>query len=218
MSSMIKLENYRIIDLSEKIKPGVLKVNGEYMHGKSSRKFEIHQFIYSPDKAYMHWVETETHMGTHVELPAHIYDGAKSSADMSLETFIGEAVLIKLNILKPINGEGQSVLPRHLGKVKKGDIVLMWSPYYARESPYISIESAKFLAYTGIKMLGLQNVRVEESNNVMATHQNLLKQEIPIVEGLVNLDKVSKERVFYLGLPLNVTKLDSSWIRAIALE
>ena len=52
----------------------------------------------------------------------------------------------------------------------------------------------------------------------MATHNNLLRNDIPLIEGLVNLDKVQKERIFYIGLPLRVKGLDSSWIRAIALE
>ncbi|HIE28324.1 TPA: hypothetical protein EYP66_13675, partial [Candidatus Poribacteria bacterium] len=58
------IERYRIVDLSAELHPGVLKVNGEYVHGKESRRFEIRQFVYAPDKAFMHWVETETHVGT----------------------------------------------------------------------------------------------------------------------------------------------------------
>jgi len=94
----------------------------------------------------------------------------------------------------------------------------MWSPYKGREAPSISPDASKWLAEKPIKMLGVQNIRVESSNCSMATHDNLLRNGIPIVEGLVNLEKISKERVFYIGLPLRVSNLDSSWVRAIALE
>jgi len=67
-------------------------------------------------------------------------------------------------------------------------------------------------------MVGVQNIGVEAPGGSMATHNNLLRNDIPLIEGLVNLDKVQKERIFYIGLPLRVKGLDSSWIRAIALE
>jgi len=67
-------------------------------------------------------------------------------------------------------------------------------------------------------MLGIQNIGVEESHASMATHSNMLENDIPVIEGLANLEAVKKDRVFYIGLPLRVYGLDSSWIRAIALE
>jgi len=67
-------------------------------------------------------------------------------------------------------------------------------------------------------MVGVQNIRVEAPNGSIATHVNLLKNEIPLIEGLVNMEQISRERLFYIGLPLKVVGLDSSWIRAIALE
>jgi arylformamidase len=215
---MIDLSKYRLIDLSAEITPGVLKVNGEYVHGKETRRFEIRQFIYAPDKALMHWVETETHIGTHVELPAHLIQGAKASSEMPIEAFLGEAIVFDFTPLKPKNGKGQPITASHLAKAKPGDIVLMWSSHQGMEQPYISPEAAKHLAEKRVKMVGIQNIRVEAPGGSMATHNNLLKNEIPLIEGLVNLDKIRKERVFYIGLPLKVAHLDSSWIRAVALE
>jgi kynurenine formamidase len=215
---MIELEKYRIIDLSSEVQPGVLKADGEYVHGKEIRRFEIRQFVYAPDKTFMHWVETETHIGTHVEMPAHYSEDGKAAAEMPLESFMGEAVVLRFDSLKPKNGKGQPIKASHLGRVKEKDIVLMWSPLKGKEAPYISAEAAKWLAAKGIKMLGVQNIGVEESYALMATHDNLLGNDIPVIEGLANLDKVEKERIFYIGLPLRVANLDSSWIRAIALE
>jgi len=215
---MIELENYRLIDLSAQMNPGVLKVNGEYVHSREARRLEIRQFIYAPDRTFMHWVETETHIGTHVEMPAHYIENGKSASEMPIETFIGEAIVLKLDFLKPQNGKGVPIEIEHLAKIRKGDIVLMWSPYRGAESPYISSEAAKELAEKGIKMLGVQNIGVEESFTLLATHGNLLRKDIPIVEGIVNLDALKRERVFYIGLPLRIHGLDSSWIRAIALE
>ena len=38
---MIDLSGYRIVDLSQKMQPGILKVNGEYVHGKEARRLEL---------------------------------------------------------------------------------------------------------------------------------------------------------------------------------
>jgi len=215
---MMGMKDYRVIDLSAEVRPGVLKVDGEYVHGKGNRRFEIEQFIYTPDRTFMHWVETETHVGTHVELPAHLDEGAKSCAEMPLEVFLGEAIVLRFQFLEPKDGQGQPIMLSHLSEVRKGDIVLMWSPYEGVESPYISPEAAKWLAEKPVKMLGIQNVKVEASPGSMATHNNLLRNDIPIIEGLANLENVRKKRVFYIGLPLRVAGLDSSWIRAVVLE
>ena len=214
---MINLKKYRIIDLTAMIRPGILKVDGRYMHGKELRRFELRQFIFELDKTFMHWIDAESHVGTHVEAPSHYLKDGKSVAELPLETFMGEALVLKFEDLKPIDGRGQPIKPAHLEKVKRGDIVLMWSPYEGIEAPYISPKAATWLAEKDIKMLGVQNVGVEAPNS-MATHDNLLRNNIPIIEGLVNLDKIRKERIFYIGLPLKVYGLDSSWIRAIALE
>jgi len=215
---MIEIKNYRMMDLSADLHPGILKVNGEYMHGKESRRLELRQFIYAPDKTFMHWVETETHIGTHVEMPSHYVEGGRSASEMPIELFMGEALVIKFVLLKPEKGKGQPIEPSHLSIVKEGDIVLMWSPYRGDESPYISPEAAQMLTKRRIKMLGIQNIRVEASHASMATHESLLKNNIPIIEGLVNLEKIRRERIYYIGLPLRIRGLDSSWIRAIALE
>ncbi len=215
---MIDLGDYRIIDLSVELKPGVLRVNGEYTHGGERRRLEIRQFIYAHDRTFMHWVETESHIGTHVEMPAHYIDGGRSSSEMPIETFIGEALVLKFDFLKPINGSGQPIRPDHLGGVKEGDILLMWSPFRRDEMPYISSDASRFMVERNIKMLGVQNIRVEESYEEMATHKNLLMNDIPIIENLVNLEEVSKSRVFFIGLPIKIRGLDSSWIRAVALE
>ena len=214
---MINLEEYRIIDLSHKMSPGVEWVNGEYRHGEEKRRLEIRQYIFEPDKMLMYWVDTESHIGTHVEGPGHHPDAHKDLTDLPIETYMGEAIVLKFGDLSPENGEGRPLTPDHLKGVKKGDIVLLWSPYEGGECPYISPEAAKHLLDTGIKMIGIQGIGLEAPES-MASHDTFLLNDIPIIEGLENLDRVNKERVFYIGLPIKIEKVDSSWTRAIVLE
>ena len=62
-------------------------------------------------------------------------------------------------------------------------------------------------------MLGEENVGIGHDS-----HIELFKRDIPIIERLSNLDSLTKERFLFFGLPLRVYGMDSSWIRAIALE
>lgn len=202
------LKGYKIIDLSSEIQPNALKVNGEYMRGNQTRRFNITQFINAEDGTYMHFIEAESHIGTHVEGPSHLRDSLKSIAELPIEKFMGEAIVLKFEANTPIK-------PEHLKDIKEGDIVLM----YSAGGAYITSEAAKYLAGKRIKMLGVQGVHPDEpEGSRLETHKALLENDIPIIEGLINLDKIGSKRVFFIGLPLKITRLDSSWIRAIVFE
>lgn len=223
---MIDLKKYRMIDLSREIVPGI-KIGAEYAHGKELRRLELRQYIYKPDNTIMHWVDTESHVGTHVEGPSHYIKGGKDISIVSIEHFIGEAVVLNFTGKPPKHGKPQPITPADFEKagVKKNDIVLMWSPYVKGECPYLSIEGARWLHKTGIKLVGFQNIGVESPvaphtpgfPGSMETHE-LLKDDICLVELLENLDKIKKNRVLFIGLPIRIAGLDSSWIRAVALE
>lgn len=209
------LRGYRIIDLSSEIRPNVLKVSGEFIRGNQIRRFNIQQFINAEDGTYMHFIEAESHIGTHIEGPSHLRDDLKPLIELPLERFMGEAIVLKFEA-------NTQIRPEHLERVKEGDIVLMWSP---GGTTYIMPEAAKFLVEKRIKMLGVQGVSPDEPGSYQPssgirppTHMALLENDIPIIEGLVNLDAIRSERVFFIGLPLKIAYLDSSWIRAIALE
>ena len=49
-------------------------------------------------------------------------------------------------------------------------------------------------------------------------HDILLSHEILIIEGLRNLSKITKDRVFYIGMPLKLLGVGASPIWAIAIE
>jgi kynurenine formamidase len=46
----------------------------------------------------------------------------------------------------------------------------------------------------------------------------LLGANIPIAHPLVNIETITKDRVFYVGTPLNTVKAEASFIRAMAFE
>ena len=181
------------------------------------------------------------HFGSHTEGgKGHIdhWEGIPDTMmglwEYPLETFMGLAAVCNLSKLKPVEkrndkGEtvlqGQAIKPEHLSNVQRGDIVLMCSPYREAEQPYLPAETTKWMVQKGIKMLAVEMPGVSWESDFQApqpnnspTHRNLLGNNIPITYPLVNINKLKKDRVFYIGLPLSVERLDGCWIRAIALE
>ena len=185
------LSNCRMIDLSEEIRPGLLRASGHYQWGDQVRRLELREFI-ALGSHRMHFVEAETHVGTHVELPYHIYQDGRSSAEMPLECFLGEAIVLKFAGLEAPGGGRATITPEHLGAVRPGDIVLMHCRA-GEPAPGLSSQAVRLLADLPIKMIGEQNVAMGQE-----LHEELLRRDIPIIERLAHLEDVRKQRVFFV--------------------
>ncbi|XOV85452.1 MAG: hypothetical protein ACFHXK_10110 [bacterium] len=167
--------------------------------------------------------------------------------EMPLETFIGEAAVCNLTDLKPAaiddpseypKGEGWNmrskpgdvrgpeIKPEHLGNVQQGDIVLLTSPFKGLEQPWLSLSTCDWLIEERqIRMLGLAAEGVEWQYDLkLAAPDNspvrrqLLGANVPIVHPLVDLDKLTQDRVFFVSLPLHTVKMEASFTRAVAFE
>jgi len=88
---------------------------------------------------------------------------------------------------------------------------------YFSDGPRISPALARWLARRKIAMLGLETPGVHpiEWEKV---HKILLGAQIVIVEGLAYLNRIKKERVFFIAAPLKLKGRDGSPVRAMAIE
>ena len=126
----------------------------------------------------------------------------------------------------PGDMRGQEILPDHLDNIQKGDIVLMTSPFKGLEQPWLSSRTVDWLIKDrAIKMIGFGYPGIEWQYDLkVAAPKNspirrmFLGANIPIAHPLVNIETLSSDRVFYYGMPLNVPKLEASFVRAVAFE
>ena len=126
----------------------------------------------------------------------------------------------------PGDMRGQEILPDHLDNIQKGDIVLMTSPFKRLEQPWLSSRTVDWLIKDrAIKMIGFGYPGIEWQYDLkVAAPKNspirrmFLGANIPIAHPLVNIETLSSDRVFYYGMPLNVPKLEASFVRAVAFE
>ena len=104
--------------------------------------------------------------------------------------------------------------------------MLINSPVRGMEQPWLPSETSLFLALEKkIKLLAVGYPGIQWESAYQAddphnspTHRNMLGNNIPIAYPLCNIEQLTKERAFYYGVPLNVEKMDATWVRPLAFE
>ena len=165
MKNVFFLNKYRMVDLSKRLYPE-----------KEDRRLAIRKYIAEPINDFHSEIDLMNHLGTHVEAPLHFNEDWKNILKISLDSYIGRAVLLELNNLEP----RAPVTPKELesadcGRVKSGDLIQLNSPYYLEpftcnsntdkdKRPYVCKETAEWLVSKGIKAVGFgDTVSIERS-------------------------------------------------------
>jgi len=181
-------------------------------------------------------LEIHSHIGTHIEGPYHCLREGKKLDELPIDKFFGEAAIIDLTWKKTEEREiTKEDLMKTGGHVREGDIVLLKTGYdaefsvdemqseeYMSGSPFLSDDAVEWLIAKKIKSMGIDFWSIEEYPIDPAVgepkHKRLFGRDIPLIHSLVNLSKVEVERVFFIALPLPISGLDSSPVRAVAIE
>jgi len=219
------MENKRVVDLSHTLLPG----EEEYKLEVKNRFVEEFLPEYSRPKGswyIMSEVFMWSHVGTHLEAPFHTLKEGKDVSEIPLSQLIGEGVTLDFSH----KGTNQSIEREELeeaGKdVKENDIVIIktgldrfYRTPQAHDRPYLSSEAVRWLIEKKIACLatdasGFEIRGVKRQPN----HQLLFKNDIPVIEHLTNLDKLTQRRFLLIALPWKVKGLDATPVQVIAIE
>ena len=218
-------EKKRIVDLSHTLLPG-----REEYRLEVKNKF-VDEFLPEYHRSKEDWyimseVIMWSHVGTHLEAPFHHLKEGKDVSEIPLSRLIGEATVLDFSHKKtnePIKREELE----EVGKdVKEKDIVIIKTGldrFYrtpkAHDRPYLSLEAVKWLVEKKIACLATDASGFEiRGVNDQPNHRLLFQNDIPVIEHLTNLDKLTKKRFFLIALPWKVKGLDSSPVRVIGIE
>jgi arylformamidase len=158
-----------------------------------------------------HLIKLGTHNGTHIDAPAHMIEKGKMLKDYSVDSFVGNGVVI----------EAENKFSLESLNVRKGDIVLfrtgksdnyLTSDYYTKYSA-VPEEIARQLVNLKVKMVGVDMGSID--HEPFPTHKHLLGNGILIIENLVNLDKLVGKSFKIYAFPLNVS-VEGSPARVVA--
>jgi arylformamidase len=213
----VNIPKGRVVDLSHRLYPGAEQYTLEVTH-RGDRN--------TPEGDIMSAVYMWSHVGTHVEAMLHfLWDGA-DAAGLAIERLMGPAIVVDFRhkgVNEPISLEEM----RKAGEIEVGDRVLIMTGRHVQyrtpqshDRPYISEEAARWLVDDRkINCLGTDSSGYEVRGvDDYPNHRILTHAGVPVIECMNNLVELRKQRVYLIALPLAITTLDASPVRAVAIE
>jgi arylformamidase len=178
------------------------------------------------------------HTGTHVESALHTVEGGEAIDEVGLERVIGEAVVLDLTPVGPMQvldvpdlEEANRKLEAAGEALREGDILLLRTDWaqrhigtqrYFKESPGLTEEAARWVSARRPKCVGcdfFEEPAAREPGwnaDQFVVHNAILGAGIPLVEGLVNLGELLP-RVRFFAPFYRFAGVESSPARAFAL-
>jgi arylformamidase len=173
-----------------------------------------------------------SHAGTHMDAPLHFGVNEQTIDQISLEKLVSKRTWVVKLLDLPLSYliKLADVLPQ-LADFQQGDSIIIRTDWHKRLAadtentyrnalPRISEELALWMVENQVQILGVEPPSVADVNDleeVTKIHQILLGHVL-IVEGLAYLDKISKNSVELIALPLKIEGCDGAPCRVIAIE
>ena len=175
-------------------------------------------------------VDVSGHYSTHIDAPALMYADGIVVAEIPVERLVGEAVLMDFSHLSP----GDEITKKHLeewiqknGDVK-GKIVVLYTgmqkivgtPEFIEKWIGLTGEAAEFISSRGIKVIASDSCNIDcvaGKDIDFPAHHTVLKNGIPNVENLRNLDKLPVTGFHLIVAPMKLDKSSGAPARVIAL-
>ena len=188
--------------------------------------------------AYSCLIRLPDHIATHMDAPIHAVAGGAMLEGVDISRLIGDAVVLDLDRGGADYGYTAQDLEAAGGAVEPGDIVLIYSGY-ADASPttrmrqtHLTAGAAEWLVERGVHAVGVEPCSPDplyagmyeygwlekDTPNPPAwpAHTTLLRNDVYIIEGLVNLERIRGRRVRFAALPALVPGLSGFPVRAVA--
>jgi arylformamidase len=209
----------RIIDISLGIEPGM-----PVWPDDPPVELESAGAVAAGDPANVSALRLGTHTGTHVDPPAHFFDGGRTVDQLDLDVLVGPATVLDLS------GTAGPIGPAELGGAGLADTVervllrtdnsdlwrrrpLLMPERYVTLSP----AGARWLVDRGVRLVGADFLSVESPiDGRYPVHELLLGAGVVLVEGL-DLSAAPAGDYLLACLPLKVTGGDGAPARAVLL-
>ena len=156
-----------------------------------------------------------THLGTHIDAPAHFHRDGMTLDSIALRRFQGPALVIAVDGFEvtvrdvPEDIEGMNVLFRTRNSA--------YSTNADFRSDYVHLteDAADILARRKVNLVGIDYLSVDSADtSTFAVHNRLLMSDILILEGL-DLSRAEPGRYYLFAFPLKISRADGSPVRAV---
>ena len=168
---------------------------------------------------------TSTHLGTHIDAPIHFNSRGEPVEEIPLKKTV---VLDNTKVLKIIKNDDEYIGVNEIKKynIEKNDTVLIYTGWssnklkdkYFKKNPGLSKMAAEYLSDLGVNLVGIDSPSIDPAlDKEFSSHKVFSSKSIPIVENLINLDKIKKDNFIFIALPLKLKNCSGSPVRAVAI-
>jgi arylformamidase len=159
-----------------------------------------------------------THLGTHVDPPAHYIDGGSTVDEIPLEYLVGPGVVLDMRGRAQIDRQAleQAPLDDHVRVLFKTDNgPRLFEPSFHPDFVHLTEDGARYLVKKNVRLVGNDYLSIERYQNPGApVHHILLKAGALVVEG-VNLIEVPPGSYEIFCLPIKIKGADGAPARII---
>ncbi|WP_126449323.1 cyclase family protein [Sulfodiicoccus acidiphilus] len=168
-----------------------------------------------------------SHTGTHVDSPAHFFEGGQSVDELDLTRLMGEGYCLR----PPLRGReiGREELSGIWRPEYDGKIVLLYTGWSSKRSftrefmynfPGLTKDAAEFLVERGVRAVGIDTLSVDPyANEKFEAHKVLLSHGVPIIEDLSNLSELQEGKSYLVAaLPIKLKGGSGAMARVVAVE
>ncbi len=189
-------------------KPEILNAMTIEKHGFAEKKITIY-----------------SHVGTHIDAPAHILESGDTLDKFHPDKFFGLACKVDLSDIQ----SGKIDLPllkKNKNIFEKAEFALLqtgWSKYWNTEQyygnfPTLTADAAEWLCSFPIKGIGLDTISADCCNSTnLPIHKILMAHNKLIIENLTNLQSLPDCGFYISCFPLKIEDADGSPVRAAAI-
>lgn len=178
------------------------------------------------------------HIATHMDAPIHAVAGGPFLEQVDISRLIGPATVLDVSGHDPDHAYTAEDLAAARPGVRRGEIVLLYSgfkdavPGERMHQTYLTKDAAQWLVDQGVHAVGMEPASPDpiwagmyeygwlEKNGpnppAWPAHTTLLSNDVYIIEGLTNLERIKGERVFFAALPPLIPGLSGAPVRAVA--
>jgi arylformamidase len=161
------------------------------------------------------------HTGTHIDFPAHVVHGGKTSTDFPIQSLIGSGLIIEvpeteMSITKIFIKSQESISQNDFVFFKTANSKISKQAEFTEKYVYIEPDAAEELIKKGVKIVGIDYISVDSYEaEGLPVHHALLSRDILIVEGL-ELKEVPTGRYKIYIMPNSIPDMDGLPVRVIA--
>ena len=171
-------------------------------------------------------IQIFSHVGTHLDCPAHIYPDGLSVANMPIDQFCGSGLVLDSSELGSHALIDTSFISRFNNLITNKDFILFYTAWdkkwgssaYFEDYPTFTEEAIKYLAQMQIKGIGIDAISIDPvDENQLNNHRIFLQSQKIIIENLKDIDTLIGKDFEFMCFPLKLQNGDGSPIRAVAV-